>query len=95
LASPTPISRYTQRMARDPDYIVEIEGIADAAETDQTVRAGARPWIGVRFECCGVYCRIYRNRTRTAYEGRCPTCLRTVRALIGPGGTENRFFVAE
>ncbi len=51
-----------------------------------------RPYIGVRFSCCHVYTRIYKNRQGTAYEGRCPHCLRPVRVKVGAGGTDTRFF---
>ncbi len=54
----------------------------------------ARPYLGVRFACCGIYLRIYRNRERTAYEGRCPKCMRPIRVLIGGDGTPDRFFNA-
>ena len=56
-------------------------------------RAG-RPFIGVHFRCCNAYARIYRNAGGTAYEGRCPRCLRPIRALVGPGGTTQRLFEA-
>ena len=53
-----------------------------------------RRFIGIHFACCDVYTRVYVNRTETAYEGRCPKCARAVRATIGPGGTNCRFFTA-
>lgn len=51
-----------------------------------------RKYIGILFECCRVYQRIYINVHRTAYEGRCPKCLRTLKVRIGEGGVEQRFF---
>ena len=80
-------------MSDEPDYYLDVKGLeqgGDGAQED-----GGRPWIGVRFDCCGAYVRIYRNREGTAYEGRCPRCLRPVRARIGPGGINSRFFTAE
>jgi len=53
---------------------------------------GKGRFIGVNFACCEVYARIYINRERTGYEGRCPKCLRTITFSIGPGGTDQRVF---
>jgi hypothetical protein len=54
--------------------------------------AASRPFLGVRFNCCDIYQRLYPNREATVYEGACPSCGRPVRFPIGPGGTDARFF---
>ena len=53
-----------------------------------------KKWVGILFECCGVYSRIYLNKEQTAYTGFCPKCRRNVSIRIGPGGTDSRFFKA-
>ena len=53
-----------------------------------------RKFIGVKFNCCNIYVRIYANKEGTAYEGRCPKCFRPVKFKIGEGGTDHRFFEA-
>jgi hypothetical protein len=53
-----------------------------------------RRFVGVHFTCCDVYTRVYVNSDQTAYEGRCPKCAKKVRLVIGPGGTDARFFTA-
>jgi hypothetical protein len=55
----------------------------------------AKPFLGVHFACCDVYSRVYPNPQHTAYVGHCPRCARRVEFLIGPGGTDCRFFRAE
>jgi hypothetical protein len=79
----------------EPAYHLDIEGLGgpDAADSAATLRG--RPWIGIHFDCCGTYTRIYRNPEGTAYNGFCPRCGRKVRLKVGPGGTDARFFVAE
>lgn len=52
-----------------------------------------RPYLRIFFQCCGVYQRVYRDRTGMAYSGRCPRCLRPIRFPIGPEGTRARGFV--
>ena len=53
-----------------------------------------KKFLGILFECCHVYARIYRDAAGTAYEGVCPRCRRRVRVAVGPGGTERRMFIA-
>lgn len=53
-----------------------------------------RPFIGIMFECCHVYQRIYLNKERTAFRGGCPKCGKRVEVLVDPNGEKNPFFVA-
>jgi len=72
-------------------------GFVDSAEqvgAGQGRAGDSRKFVGVRFECCAIYTRVYVNRDGSAYEGRCPRCARGLRLEIGPGGTDSRFFSA-
>ena len=51
-----------------------------------------RMFLGIWFDCCHVYGRLYKNKDGTAYVGRCPRCLRPVRVKVGGNGTSRRFF---
>lgn len=76
-----------------PDYILDVQGVSlpQPAEQDRTTLRG-RPWLAVRWRCCNVYSRVYRNAAGTAYDGRCPTCGRPIHLRVGPNGTNCRFF---
>ncbi len=82
-------------MDQSPPYHLDIEGLED--EHGETLNPGSlrgRRWLGIHFECCGAYTRIYRNTEATAYEGCCPRCQGKVRLRVGPDGTHDRFFSA-
>ena len=51
-------------------------------------------FLGIMFECCNVYGRIYKNKEVTHYQGKCPCCLREIKIRIGEEGTGARFFRA-
>ncbi len=52
-----------------------------------------RKFVGVHFECCGVYARIYHNEEKNAYIGNCPVCRAPVRILVdAQKGVDARFF---
>jgi len=52
----------------------------------------ARPFLGVHFECCDVYLRLYRPKERPYYQGRCPKCGKPIVIPVGRGGSSSRFF---
>ncbi len=68
--------------------------VGDEPETTEQSSGDKRRWIGVQFECCNAYARIYRNRRGTAYDGFCPHCSVPIHVPIGDGGTSGRFFRA-
>jgi len=79
-----------------PGYGVDIISSADgvALATGFNVRPPDRPWIGIYFECCGVYARVFRRREDQQYEGRCPRCGLSVGVAVGPDGVSARLFRA-
>jgi len=53
-----------------------------------------KKFLGIMFECCNVYRRVYINKEGNAYEGRCPKCFAEVKVRIGTDGSDTRFFRA-
>jgi len=84
-------------LTSEPNYTTRTTEAASRTETqvrDSASLTDRKKYVGVRFQCCGIYQRIYVNKDGTAYEGRCPKCTKPVRLRIGEGGTTNRFFEA-
>ncbi len=67
---------------------------ADARQPDPGQQPPSRPFLGIHFQCCRTYGRIYRNDQQTEYSGRCPRCHGLVTVPIGSGGSSSRFFSA-
>ena len=53
-----------------------------------------RQFLGVQFDCCRTYSRIYINRDRTAFVGHCPKCGKQIHVKISPDGMDAKFFSA-
>lgn len=81
---------------RQLDLIVDSDGtLRDGNEAPSAAgQSGDRPWIGIHFQCCGVYTRVYRQRDATSYDGRCPKCAAKVSLRVGPDGVASRVFTA-
>lgn len=68
--------------------------VSSGGEEHPAKRPESGQFLGVHFECCDVYSRVYPNREQTAYVGHCPRCAKKVQFQIGEGGTSERFFRA-
>ncbi len=51
-----------------------------------------RDFLGILFDCCGVYARVYKSADGRHYAGRCPRCTRPIRFQVGEGGSGRRFW---
>lgn len=82
------------------DYRVEISGLEGASgrlkseSKAPSAAAPGRPWLSIRWQCCGAYSRVYKSANGKTYDGRCPRCHRQLSIPIGPGGTNSRSFEA-
>ena len=54
---------------------------------EEETKREMRKYLGIYFECCNVYGRVYQNNDKTAYSGFCPRCMRRVSIKVGEGGT--------
>lgn len=84
--------KYVKDKKEHPYYKGEINS---AAPSESSSSGGKKNFLGVRFECCSVYTRAYKNKAGTAYIARCPRCLKKVTIGINAQeGTDARFFIA-
>jgi hypothetical protein len=97
LGSPQPVAHSKLDLVSDPGALTpglptnerrSRDSRRDYGQSDKS----ARPFVGVQFECCSIYARIYRNAAATAYVGNCPRCAKKIELKIGPGGSDSRFF---
>ena len=81
----------------DPrDFKLDVKGVTasqGAPPSSSPSPQPSRPFLSVRFDCCGVYQRVYRDPDGLRYRGRCPRCGKTVEFAVGDGGTSSRCFV--
>ena len=83
-------------MKSDPrDYQIDIAGMKKPDVPAPAAASTGRPFLSVLFNCCQVYQRVYRSVDGRDYQGRCPKCGRSVKFVVGPGGTGERSFVVE
>ena len=78
----------------NPENDVQVDGVRFVDGPLKLPLGPRRKFLSVLYHCCHVYGRLYPNKDVTAYVGRCPRCGGTVQALIGPDGTNKRFFEA-
>ena len=93
------MSRNQLDLSSDPDLFGKMAAVQKSGTKnenppfqDDSDNEAKKKYLGLKFSCCGVYSRVYVNRDGTAYEGRCPKCLKPVKLKIGEGGTDSRFF---
>lgn len=84
---------------RTLDVVVDANGEARDAFTQGGADhaagvSGDRFWIGIHFECCCVYTRLYRSANADRYEGRCPKCRTPVTVRVSPEGVSTSFIRA-
>ena len=66
--------------------------MAEGSKPEQTAK---RKFLGVWFECCHAYGRLYKSPDGKVYRGRCPKCLRSVMVRVdenAENATNRRFF---
>jgi hypothetical protein len=67
-------------------------GLAEKKGMSRSKPNPQRKFLGVMFECCRVYSRVYIDPAGEVYEGRCPRCRKSVRFVVGEGGSGKRMW---
>lgn len=65
----------------------------DLATPPRHASSDGRPYLRLYFRCSNQYTRVYRNADGSSYLGRCSACGKTIRFVVGPGGSSERSFV--
>ena len=71
---------------------IEVQDVEDDTNEQQSAQ---RKFIGIWFECCHTYGRLYKNKEGNLYTGRCPKCLRMAQIRVdstSEKATNRRFF---
>jgi len=63
-----------------------------AGKTGENAKGRSRSFVGITFECCSVYRRVYLTADKSAFAGACPKCGKPTRIRIGHGGSKSRFW---
>ena len=77
-----------------PGRHIDLVSAPKVGDTPSEALSDDRRFLGIQFACCSVYTRVYVNQDGSAYEGKCPGCGKKVKLVIGPGGSDQRFFTA-
>ena len=73
--------------------ITDLDAEGKTPRTD-TATSTHRVWVGVYYECCAAYARVYRRPDDLRYHGRCPECGAAVSIRVGPNGIAARMLIA-
>lgn len=80
-----------RRCASEP---ISASMAAQQSQSGATGEPQPKQWLGIYFKCCHAYGRLYKTADGKRYAGRCPRCMAQLQCMVGPGGTNQRFFEA-
>ncbi|MCB9852885.1 MAG: hypothetical protein H6819_07295 [Phycisphaerales bacterium] len=74
--------------------VTDLDGDPADAHEAPSANGVHRVWVGVYYECCAAYSRVYRRADEMCYRGRCPECGAAVSIQVGPKGIRARMLIA-